>query len=111
MMGRQGWFLVAWACVAAAAGGCDRPGSNGRGARAAFAARPEVLEFGPAAVGSTKTVKLRLANEGRAPVRIEGALSNVPNVEVPPFEPFSLSAGAEYEVEVRFKPEDVIVRL
>ena len=105
MMGRQRWLLVAWVCVAAVAGGCDRPGSNGRGARAAFAARPEVLEFGPAAVGSTKTAKLRLANEGRAPVRIEGALSNVPNVEVPPFEPFSLSAGAEHEVEVRFKPE------
>jgi hypothetical protein len=91
--------------VAAVAGGCDRPGSNGRGARAAFAARPEVLEFGPAAVGSTKSVKLRLANGGRAPVRIEGALSSVPNVEVLPFEPFSLSAGGETELEVRFKPE------
>jgi hypothetical protein len=104
-MGRQWWLLMAWACVAVAAGGCDRPGSNGRGARAAFAARPEVLEFGPAALGSTKAVKLRLTNGGRAPVRIEGALANVPNVEVPPFEPFSLSAGAEHELEVRFKPE------
>jgi hypothetical protein len=85
-------------------GGCDRPSSNGRGARTAFAARPEVVEFGPAAVGSTKTVKLRLANEGRAPVRVESARSSVPNVEVPPFEPFSLSAGGEHEVEVRFSP-------
>jgi len=105
MWGRRWVVLAAWACAAAVAGGCDRPGSNGRGARAAFAARPEVLEFGPAALGSTKTVKLRLANGGRAPVRIEGALSSVPNVEVPPFEPFSLSAGGETELEVRFKPE------
>lgn len=104
-MGRQWWLLTAWACVVAVAGGCDRQGSGGKGARAAFAARPEVLEFGPAALGSTKTVKLRLANEGRAPVRIEGALTSVPNVEVPPFEPFSLGAGAEHELEVRFKPE------
>ena len=105
MWGRRWVVLAAWACVAAVAGGCDRPGSSGRGARAAFAARPEVLEFGPAAVGSTKSVKLKLANGGRAPVRIEGALSSVPNVEVPPFEPFTLSAGGEKELEVRFKPE------
>ncbi|HYI01658.1 choice-of-anchor D domain-containing protein [Hyalangium sp.] len=105
MWGWRWLVLAAWACVAVATGGCDRQGSSGRGARAAFAARPEVLEFGPAAVGSTKTVKLRLANGGRAPVRIEAALSSVPNVEVPPFEPFSLSSGGESELEVRFKPE------
>ena len=105
MWGSRWVWLAAWACVVAAAGGCDRPSSYGKGARAAFAARPQVLEFGPAAVGSTKTVKLRLANEGRATMRIEGAVSNVPNVEVPPFEPFSLGAGAEYEVEVRFTPQ------
>ncbi|WP_044193493.1 choice-of-anchor D domain-containing protein [Hyalangium minutum] len=105
MWGRRWVVLTAWACVAAMVGGCDRPSSNGRGARAAFAARPELLDFGPAAVGSTKTVKLKLANGGRAPVRIEGALSSVPNVEVPPFEPFSLSAGGETEIEVHFTPE------
>ncbi|WP_224367355.1 choice-of-anchor D domain-containing protein [Hyalangium versicolor] len=103
MSARRWWFLVAWACVAAATG-CDRQSSNGRGARTAFAARPEVLEFGPAALGSAKTVKLRLANEGRAPLRVEGASVSVPNVEVVPFEPFSLSAGGEQEVEVRFSP-------
>jgi hypothetical protein len=104
MWGSRWVWLAAWACVMAAAGGCDRQSSYGKGARAAFAARPEVLEFGPAAVGSTKTVKLRLANEGRAPMRIEGAVSSVPNVEVPPFEPITLGAGAEHEVEVRFSP-------
>lgn len=103
MWGRR-WVVVLAACVAAVAGGCDRPSSNGRGVRAAFAASPEVLEFGPAALGSTKTVKLKLANSGRAPVRIEGALSSIPNVEVPPFEPFSLSAGGEKEIDVFFKP-------
>jgi hypothetical protein len=105
MWGSRWVWLAAWACVVAVAGGCDRQSSYGKGARAAFAARPQVLEFGPAAVGSTKTVKLRLANEGRASMRIEGAISHVPNVEVPPFEPFSLGAGAEYEVEVRFSPQ------
>ncbi len=105
MRGFGGWWLAAWACVAAAVGACDRPSSYGKGARAVVAARPEQIQFGPAAVGSTKTMKLRLSNEGRAPVRIEGALSSVPNVEVPPFEPFSLSAGAEHEVELRFSPE------
>ena len=105
MWGSRWVWLAAWACVVAAVGGCDRPSSYGKGARAAFAARPQVLEFGPAAVGSTKTVKLRLANEGRATMRIEGAVSEVPNVEVPPFEAFTLSAGAEHEVEVRFSPQ------
>ncbi|HEX8698492.1 MAG TPA: choice-of-anchor D domain-containing protein, partial [Myxococcaceae bacterium] len=105
MWGSRWVWLAAWACVVAVAGGCDRPSSYGKGARAAFAARPQVLEFGPAAVGSTKTVKLRLANEGRASMRIEGAVSDVPNVEVPAFEPVTLSAGAEHEVEVRFTPQ------
>jgi Abnormal spindle-like microcephaly-assoc'd, ASPM-SPD-2-Hydin/Transmembrane protein 131-like N-terminal len=105
MSARRWWFLAVWTCVAATAGGCDRPNSNGRGARAAFAVRPETLEFGPAAVGSAKTVKVRLANEGRASLRVEGASVSVPNVEVLPFEPFSLSAGGEQEVEVRFAPE------
>ncbi len=105
MIWARGWrFLAALACVAAAAG-CDRQGSSGRGARAAFSARPEVLDFGPAAVGSSKTAKLRLANEGRAALRVEGATVSVPNVEVVSFEPFSLSAGGEHEVEVRFSPE------
>ncbi len=105
MWGSRWVWLAAWACVAVAAGGCDRPSSYGKGARAAFAARPQVLEFGPAAVGSTKTVKVRLANEGRASMRVEGAVSSVPNVEVPPFEAFTLSAGAEHELEVRFSPQ------
>ncbi|MFL5346304.1 MAG: choice-of-anchor D domain-containing protein [Hyalangium sp.] len=105
-MWARGWrFLAAMACVAAAAAGCDRQSSSGRGARAAFAARPEVLDFGPAAVGSSKTAKLRLANEGRAPLRVEGATVSVANVEVVPFEPFELDAGGEHEVEVRFAPE------
>lgn len=105
-MWARGWrILAAVACVAAAAAGCDRQSSSGRGARAAFAARPEVLDFGPAAVGSSKTATLRLANEGRAPLRVEGATVSVPNVEVVPFEPFDLSAGGEHEVEVRFAPE------
>jgi hypothetical protein len=98
-------WLAAWACVVAAAGGCDRPSSYGKGARAAFAARPQVLEFGPAAVGSSKTVTLRLVNEGRASMRVEGAISHVPNVEVPSFEPFTLGAGAQRDVEVRFSPQ------
>ncbi|MDY7225269.1 choice-of-anchor D domain-containing protein [Hyalangium rubrum] len=104
----RGWrwvWLAAWACWAAAVGGCDRPSSYGKGARASFAARPQALEFGPAAVGSTKTVKLRLANEGRASMRVESAVSSVPNVEVPPFEPFTLNAGGEHELEVRFTPD------
>ncbi|WP_263452041.1 choice-of-anchor D domain-containing protein [Hyalangium gracile] len=105
MWGRRWCFLAAWACVAAAAAGCDRPSSSNRGARTAFAARPEVLEFGPAALGSAKTVKLKLANEGRATLRVEGATVSVPNVEVLPFEPFTLSAGGEHEVEVRFSPD------
>jgi hypothetical protein len=105
MWGRR-WVLAAWASLAlVAASGCDRQSSNGRGARAAVAARPERLEFGPAALGSAKTVKLKLTNEGRASVRVEGASVSVPNVEVLPFEPFSLSAGGEHEVEVRFSPE------
>ncbi|WP_225412127.1 choice-of-anchor D domain-containing protein [Stigmatella hybrida] len=103
MWGRRWAWLVAWACVAGGLSGCDRQSSGNR-ARTGFAARPQVLEFGPAAIGSTKTVKLRVANEGRAPLRVEGASSSVPNVEIAPFEPFSLSAGGEAELEVRFSP-------
>src|SRR5262249_39547499 len=104
IMRGRGWrCLVAWVCVAAAASGCDRP--SNRSARAAFAARPEVLDFGPAAVGSTKAAMLKLANEGRAPLRVEGATVSVPNVEVVPFEPFTLNAGGEHELEVHFAPE------
>ncbi|ADO71134.1 choice-of-anchor D domain-containing protein [Stigmatella aurantiaca] len=103
MWGRRWAWVVAWVCVAGGLGGCDRPNSGNR-VRTGFAARPQALAFGPAALGSTKTVKLRLANEGRAPLRVEGASVSVPNVEIAPFEPFSLSAGGEYELEVRFSP-------
>ncbi|NPC84933.1 choice-of-anchor D domain-containing protein, partial [Pyxidicoccus fallax] len=63
------------------------------------------IEFGPAALGRTKSFKLKLANGGRASYRVEGAVSSVPNVEIPPFEPFTLSAGAEREIEVHFTPQ------
>ncbi|MBU8898292.1 choice-of-anchor D domain-containing protein [Corallococcus sp. M34] len=100
MRGPRVW---AWVAVVAACMACGQPSSHS--ARTAFEARPESLEFGVAAVGRTKTLKLRLANGGRAPYRVEGATSNVPHVQVPPFEPFTLSAGAEQEVEVRFTPD------
>lgn len=100
MRGPRVW---AWVAVAAALVACERPTSHQ--ARTAFAARPEVIEFGASAVGRTKTVKLRLANGGRAPYRVEGALSSLPNVQVPPFEPFTLASGAEQEIDVRFTPD------
>ncbi|WP_223634822.1 choice-of-anchor D domain-containing protein [Corallococcus sp. EGB] len=95
------WLLLA---VAVAAGtGCERPHSQQ--ARTGFAARPELLEFGAAAVGRTKTMTLRLANEGRASYRVEGARASLPNVTITAFEPFTLTAGAEHELEVRFTPD------
>ncbi|QAT86723.1 putative lipoprotein [Corallococcus coralloides] len=95
------WLVLAW--VVAAATACERPTSQQ--ARTGFAARPELLEFGAAAVGRTKTMTLRLANQGRASYRVEGARSSLPNVHVPAFEPFTLTAGAEHEIEVRFSPD------
>ncbi|MCP3141246.1 choice-of-anchor D domain-containing protein [Pyxidicoccus xibeiensis] len=95
---------VAWVAAAVVvAVGCERPSSQK--ANSAFLVRPEVIEFGPAALGRTKTFKLKLANGGRASYRVEGAVSSVPNVEIPPFEPFTLSAGGEQEIEVHFTPQ------
>ncbi|MFP2928335.1 choice-of-anchor D domain-containing protein [Pyxidicoccus sp. 3LG] len=95
---------VAWVAAALVVGvACERPSSQK--AKSAFLVRPEVIEFGPAALGRTKTFKLKLANGGRASYRVEGAVSSVPNVEIPPFEPFTLSAGGEQEIEIHFTPQ------
>ncbi|MFB1484334.1 choice-of-anchor D domain-containing protein [Corallococcus sp. RDP092CA] len=94
------WLVLA---VVVAATACERPTSQQ--ARTGFAARPEFLEFGAAAVGRTKTMTLRLANQGRASYRVEGARASLPNVTIPAFEPFTLTAGAEHELEVRFTPD------
>jgi hypothetical protein len=95
------WMVLAVTVVVG--GACERPASQQ--ARTGFAARPELLDFGPAAVGRTKSLKLKLANQGRASYRVEGARSSLVNVTVPAFEPFTLSAGAEHEIEVRFAPD------
>jgi hypothetical protein len=95
---------VAWVAAALLVGvACDRPSSQK--AKSAFVVRPEKIEFGPAALGRTKTLKLKVANGGRASYRVEGAVSSVPNVVIPPFEPFTLAAGAEQEIEVHFTPQ------
>ncbi|WP_426746883.1 choice-of-anchor D domain-containing protein [Myxococcus faecalis] len=97
-------FWVAWVAVALVVGtGCERPSSQR--AKSAFVVRPETIDFGPAALGRTKSFKLKVTNGGRASYRVEGATSTIPNVTVPPFEPFTLGAGAEREIEVHFKPE------
>ncbi len=103
MAGRRwvGWAALAWVAVAVV--GCDSPTS--KKAQSSFAARPGTLDFGPAAVGRTKTLKLKLANAGRASYRVEGATVSVPNITVPPFEAFTLSAGAEREIDVNFTPQ------
>jgi hypothetical protein len=104
MFGRR-WvrWAAALACLAAVVG-CETPPSS-QNAKSAFAARPEVLDFGPAALKRAKTLTLKVTNGGRAPYRVEGATVSVPNIEVPPFEPFTLSAGGEKELEVRFIPQ------
>ncbi|RKH48996.1 choice-of-anchor D domain-containing protein [Corallococcus llansteffanensis] len=102
-MAKARWAAVAVMVAAVALAACERPSSHQ--ARTGFAARPELLEFGASAVGRTKTMKLRLANQGRASYRVEGARSSLPHVSIPPFEPFTLSSGAEQEIEVRFTPD------
>ncbi|TQF11164.1 choice-of-anchor D domain-containing protein, partial [Myxococcus llanfairpwllgwyngyllgogerychwyrndrobwllllantysiliogogogochensis] len=97
-------FWVAWVAAALVFGmGCERPSSQR--AKSAFVVRPETIDFGPAALGRTKSFKLKVTNAGRASYRVEGAVSSIPNVSVPPFEPFTLGAGAEREIEVHFKPD------
>ncbi|WP_164017315.1 choice-of-anchor D domain-containing protein [Pyxidicoccus trucidator] len=94
---------VAWVAAALVMGvACERPSSQK--AKSAFVVRPEMIEFGPSALGRTKSFKLKIANGGRASYRVEGAVSSVPNVVIPPFEPFTLSAGGEQEIEVHFTP-------
>ena len=95
---------VAWVAAALVVGlGCEQPSSQK--AKSAFVVRPELIEFGPAALGRTKSFKLKIANGGRAAYRVEGAVSSVPNVEIPPFAPFTLAAGGEQEIEVHFTPQ------
>ncbi|HLM44724.1 MAG TPA: choice-of-anchor D domain-containing protein, partial [Myxococcaceae bacterium] len=94
------WVCVAVWMVALVGVGCDRPTSHK--ARSGLAANPETLDFGVAALGVTKTMKVRLTNQGRAPFTVQGATTSLPNVEVVPFEAFELRAGGEREVEVRF---------
>jgi hypothetical protein len=102
-MGGLRWVCVV-ACVVAVVGlGCERQSS--KQARSGLVAAPEKLEFGPAALGVTKTMTLRLTNGGRAPFTVQGVVPTLPNVKVPPFEPFELKAGEDREVEVRFAPD------
>jgi hypothetical protein len=68
-------------------------------------AAPEKLEFGPAALGVTKTMKLRLTNGGRASFTVQGVVSTLPNVKVPAFEAFELQAGADREVGGALRPD------
>ncbi|QSQ16612.1 choice-of-anchor D domain-containing protein [Myxococcus landrumensis] len=99
-MRRLYWVAwVAWVLVL----GCEPPSSQR--ARSAFVVNPEAIDFGAAAVGRTKSLKLRVTNGGRASYRVEGAVSSIPNVTVPSFEPFILSGGGEREIEVLFKPD------
>ncbi|WP_375773835.1 choice-of-anchor D domain-containing protein [Archangium gephyra] len=63
------------------------------------------LEFGPSAFGETRVRKVVLANEGGAPLTVLGATAIGDSVEVSPFEPFELEAGAARELEVRFTPD------
>ncbi|WP_434345224.1 choice-of-anchor D domain-containing protein [Myxococcus virescens] len=100
---RRAFGLVALVAVMVAGGACERPASQR--AKSAFVVRPETVDFGPAALGHTKTFKLRIANAGRASYRVEGAVSSVPNVNIPPFEPFILSAGGEQDIEIHFLPQ------
>ncbi|MBZ4417001.1 choice-of-anchor D domain-containing protein [Myxococcus sp. RHSTA-1-4] len=95
---------VAWVAAVLVVGvACEQPSSQK--AKSAFLVRPEKIDFGPSALGRTKTFKLKVANGGRASYRVEGAVSSVPNVVIPPFEPFTLSAGAEQELEIHFTPQ------
>lgn len=103
MFGRRwGWWAAALAWMVVAVG-CDRLSS--RQAQSGFVANPQVLDFGPAAVGRTKTLKLKVANTGRASYRVNGATVSVPNIVVPPFEAFTLNAGGEREIDVNFTPQ------
>src|SRR4051812_48321381 len=66
VMSRALW--VAWVAAALVVGvGCERPSSQK--AKSAFLVRPETIEFGPAALGRTKSFKLKIANGGRASYR------------------------------------------
>ncbi|MFP2958272.1 choice-of-anchor D domain-containing protein [Myxococcus sp. 1LA] len=100
---RGAFGLVALVAAMVTVGACERPASQK--AKSAFVVRPEIVDFGPAALGHTKTFKLRIANAGRASYRVEGAISSVPNVDIPPFEPFVLSAGGEQDIEIHFNPQ------
>ncbi|WPB75791.1 choice-of-anchor D domain-containing protein [Archangium violaceum] len=66
---------------------------------------PRELAFGLSAVGVTRVMKVRLANDGWAPLTIHGVGSTLPNVEVVPFESFTLRSGGARELGVRFTPD------
>ncbi len=100
---RRAFGVVGLVAAMVMAVACERPASQK--AKSAFVVRPETIDFGPAALGHTKTLKVRIANAGRASYRVEGAVSSVPNVDIPPFEPFVLPAGGEQEIEVHFLPQ------
>lgn len=97
------WMCVAVALLIALGAGCEQ--SSPPQDTSHLTASPPVLEFGSSAVGATRAMTVRLANRGRAALTLHGASVTPSTLEVTPFEPFALEAGAERELEVRFAPD------
>ncbi|HEX8825745.1 MAG TPA: choice-of-anchor D domain-containing protein [Archangium sp.] len=98
------WMCLALCLLTVVGAGCEQSSPSPRD-MAYLTASPQVLEFGASAVGVSRTMKVRLANHGRAGLGIHGASAIPSTLEVTPFEPFVLEAGDERELEVRFAPD------
>ncbi|MBI3183723.1 MAG: choice-of-anchor D domain-containing protein [Myxococcales bacterium] len=73
--------------------------------RAAILVAPGAIDFGPTAVGTTRSVPVELKNDGRAPVRVHRVASTLAFAGVEELEPFTLAAGESRELPVAFSPE------
>jgi hypothetical protein len=95
------WLCVVVSLVALVGAGCESSPRD----ESLLVSSPQVLEFGTSAVGVTQTMKVRLANHGRAALTLHEVSATPSTVEVTAFEPFTLEAGDERELEVRFTPD------
>ncbi len=98
-MAKAAW-LTGFAVLALAGCGDNRM----RASSSELRVTPEQLDFGPTGLGSTKSLEVRLVNEGRSPVHVSDLRFTIPALRAAQFAPFELGASEERSLKIEFSP-------
>ncbi|HKC23380.1 MAG TPA: choice-of-anchor D domain-containing protein, partial [Thermoanaerobaculia bacterium] len=85
-------------------GGSATVGLGGTGSAAGISVSPASLDFGSVAAGSTKDLAVTISNGGNASLIVSSLSAGAPFSVVSPAAPFTVTAGAQQPVTVRFAP-------